>query len=97
MNVKQEKNNPEISTIYIDLWWSTKSDCIDGGIDKSAPRQNPVKIEIMIKKFISPSFNKNTREKNITEEVIDKNQTCFFSMYFDNQTQKGIPKKAARK
>ena len=70
---------------------------MDGGIDKSAPKQNPVKTEIIIKRLMSPSFKKKKNEKKIAEDIIDKNQIFFFSTYLDNQTQNGIPKKAARK
>ena len=62
-NVSEEKKSPEISTPKVDLWLSTKSDWIDGGIDRSAPRQIPVRIDTIIKKFISPSPRKKTKEK----------------------------------
>ena len=70
---------------------------IDGGIIKSAPRQKPVRHEIIMKARISPWSINKTNEKKKAAEINDIDQVFFLLKNLLNFVQKGIPIKADKK
>ena len=76
IKVIKEKSVPETSSLYFNLWISVKSAWIDGGRTKSAPRQNPVRQEIIMNKKRSPEVRKITKIKK-KDEVNKENDHAF--------------------
>ena len=89
--VIKEKSIPEISSLNCCLCISVKSAWIEGGRTKSAPKQNPVRHEIIINKNKSPDV-KNTAKIKKNEDVIREiDHALALFVFLLKKVQNGIP------
>ncbi len=89
--VIREKSTPEISSLYFCSCISVISAWIEGGMTKSAPRQNPVRQEIIVKKSKSPGLRNNTKIKKVEEDINETDQALALFVFLLNCVQNGTP------
>ena len=89
--VMREKSTPEISSLYFCSCISVISAWIEGGMTKSAPRQNPVRQEIIVKKNKSPGLRNIVKIKKITDDINETDQALALFVFLLSWVQNGTP------